>query len=213
MDDKTGRTPLHWAVCHARIRGENSSATDNGAFALAATQPLAGSLKKKKKKSKASKTKATFGGDLEDNSSSKREEEQLNLVRRLVTPNSARIRDRQGQLALHLAVQNQASWNVVACLLEAHPRSGVLPCSPRPPQSSSVEDNFQESDMDESDRDHYAVGEGDDTEGKVDSSSAASSLPYRLRPVHLACHHGCELSVVYALLRGDPGALCVAEEN
>jgi hypothetical protein len=180
--DDGGRTPLHWAVCHARIRGEACATADE--TAAAAASPAGPPKKKKKKKSKASKTAAPGSGLLAEDAA---REQELELVRRLATPEAARVRDRRGHLPLHVALRNRAGWAVVSSLLEAHPRSGVLPC--RPPWRRAE------------------AAESDD-EGDVGSAgnAGAAAIP-RLRPVHLACQHGCELSVVYALLRADPGAL------
>jgi hypothetical protein len=185
--DDGGRTPLHWAVCHARIRGEAGATADE--TAAAAASPAGPPKKKKKKKSKASKTAAPGSGLLAEDAG---REQELELVRRLATPEAARVRDRRGHLPLHVALRNRAGWPVVSSLLEAHPRSGGLPC--RPPSRRGSAGEAADSDD---------VGSAGNA-GAIPASPCA--IP-RLRPVHLACQHGCELSVVYALLRADPGAL------
>jgi hypothetical protein len=125
--DDDGRTPLHWAVCHARIRKE--AASNNPAASTGSSQSP---KKKKKKKSKSSKAQVSESNDLDANAM------QLDLVRMCVTPESARLRDGSGRLPLHLALQNQAPCPVVACLLEAHPKSGVLPCHHNDGHASGV---------------------------------------------------------------------------
>lgn len=134
VDDR-GRTALHWAACYANIRRQDAlHAAAAAAAAAASSQASASSAppKKKKKKNKTgSPAVAASAANAVPEAESPDAKAQLELVERVVTPEAARVRDANHRLPLHLALESRASLPVVACLLRAHPKSGVLPCNLR----------------------------------------------------------------------------------
>jgi hypothetical protein len=194
--DNRGRTALHWAACHAFIRRQDARHAAAAAAAAAAEAAAAASTPsssssappKKKKKSKAGAATAAASNAEPDApsasasaSTSQVAASHLELVERVVTAEAARARDANNKLPLHLALESRASLPVVACLLRAHPRSGVLPCNIRQGREEPQEE--------------------------AAASSTSTTAGVRFRPFHWACHHDCDLDVVFHLLRADPGVL------
>jgi ankyrin repeat protein len=191
--DDRGRTALHWAACHAHIRRQDAliAAAAAAQAAAAASSSSSAPPKKKKKNKVGAASAAAVASEAVPDAESPEAKAHLELVERLVTPEAARTRDAHGKLPLHLALESRASLPVVACLLHAHPKSGVLPCVVR--------------------------GGGDEgaaeEEGEASGSSSTTAAPaaacakFCFRPFHWACQHDCDLDVIFHLLRADPGVL------